>query len=72
MPAAGAVFYVPSQDLETDLAQVTAVGRQVLLGRTAVDAAHWVAVCADPHGTRFVLVITVAAPRATAPMSAAS
>lgn len=72
LPAAGAVFYVPSQDLETDLAQVTTLGGQVLLGRTAVDAAHWVAVCADPHGTRFVLVTTVAAPRETAPISAAS
>jgi hypothetical protein len=71
LPAGGAAFYVPSRDLETDLAQVTALGGQVLLGRTAVDAVHWVAVCADPHGTRFVLVTTVAAPGETAPMSAA-
>lgn len=51
---------VPSADLEADLRRVEALGGRVLQTRTPVSAAHWVAVCADPSGTRFVLATTEA------------
>ena len=50
------VIYVPSEDLETDLAAVVEFGGRVLLTPTPIPNVCDIAIIADPNGTKVALV----------------
>lgn len=55
MRAGDAVLYLPSDDLEADLAHAEGLGGLVLLPRTEVADGLWVALLTDPNGVRLAL-----------------
>ncbi|HYF65030.1 MAG TPA: hypothetical protein VD886_19550, partial [Herpetosiphonaceae bacterium] len=49
------IIYIDSQDLESDLARIEALGGTVLLRPTEVPGSGWMAMFSDPGGSRLAL-----------------